>query len=55
MNQFCAITLENKYFKTSQTCMGMFLKHAIDFTAEFYFLWTVDMWNKKEEYGELGL
>jgi len=31
------ILLEKGYFKTSQTWVGMFLKHTI--TAGFYFLW----------------
>jgi len=39
------ITLENRYFKTSQIWVGP----SFTFTAGYYFLWTADVQKKKEK------
>jgi len=49
---YFAIMLENKYSKTTQTWVGMFLRHAMpDFTS----CWLGCAKQKEAEYEDLGL
>ena len=43
------ITLESKNFNTMQTWVGMYSKYTVYLSADIYFLWAVDVRNKKKE------
>ena len=46
---YLVIALESKDFNTTQTWVGIILKYATCFSADVYFLWAVDVRNKKKK------